>query len=277
MISRAHITAWRATAPWATDAQVEQDLVLSRALVEIFSDPDLNSQLAFRGGTALYKLHLLPAPRYSEDIDLVQTEAGPIGPVLTAIHARLDSWLGEPRRKQGQGVTFIYRFESEIPPVTPLRLKVEINTREHFSVHGFEQKKLEVSSPWFSGGTSIRTYSLEELLGTKLRALYQRKQGRDLFDLALAMQRRPHLDVQKSIECFLEYMRRAAMRVSRAEFQANFLSKMEDPAFLSDIIPLLSPGAADQFDAKHAAEIILDQFIARLPGEPWKGTGQPES
>ena len=35
MIQQAYITAWRATAPWQDDAQVEQDLVLSRAVVEI--------------------------------------------------------------------------------------------------------------------------------------------------------------------------------------------------------------------------------------------------
>ncbi|HPT25749.1 MAG TPA: nucleotidyl transferase AbiEii/AbiGii toxin family protein [Bryobacteraceae bacterium] len=272
MISRAHITAWRGAAPWSTDAQVEQDLVLSRALVEIFSDPVLKSQLAFRGGTALYKLQLLPAPRYSEDIDLVQTDAGAIGPVMTALHARLDHWLGEPRRKQGQGVTFIYRFDSEIPPITPLRLKVEINTREHFSVHGFETKRFEVDSPWFSGAASLRTYFLEELLGTKLRALYQRKEGRDLFDLALALQRRPALDIEKTVGCFLEYMRRSATRVSRAEFEANLLGKMEDPTFLADIAPLLSPDAADQFDARRAGEVILERFISKIPGDSWKGT-----
>lgn len=271
MISRAQITAWRANAPWSTDAQVEQDLVLSRALVEIFSDPLLNSQLAFRGGTALYKLHLLPPPRYSEDIDLVQTEAGVIGPVMTALHSCLDPWLGEPRRKQGQGVTFIYRFESEIPPVTPLRLKVEINTREHFTVYGFEMRKFTVDSPWFSGVANVRTYCLEELLGTKMRALYQRKQGRDLFDLALALERRPEFDAERTVQCFLEYMRRTGFPVSRAEFEANFMNKMDDPAFVADINPLLSPSAASQFDIKRAGEMVLDQFISKLPGEHWKG------
>jgi hypothetical protein len=53
MIPRAHITAWRPQAPWSTDAQVEQDLLLSRAIVEIFSDPLVADSLAFRGGTAL--------------------------------------------------------------------------------------------------------------------------------------------------------------------------------------------------------------------------------
>jgi len=58
--------------------QVEQDLVICRALVEIFSDDWLASSLAFRGGTALHKLYLNPQPRYSEDIDLVQVRAKPI-------------------------------------------------------------------------------------------------------------------------------------------------------------------------------------------------------
>ena len=72
MILRAQITAWREVARWATDAQVEQDLILSRALVTIFSEPTLKTHLAFRGGTALHKLFLNPPSRYSEHIDLVQ-------------------------------------------------------------------------------------------------------------------------------------------------------------------------------------------------------------
>lgn len=67
MIPRDYITEWRAHAPWVQDIQVEQDLVISRALVAIFSYPLLREALAFRGGTALYKLHLKPAARYSED------------------------------------------------------------------------------------------------------------------------------------------------------------------------------------------------------------------
>jgi predicted nucleotidyltransferase component of viral defense system len=77
VIPRDFITEWRAEAPWVQDFQVEQDLVISRALVEIFSHPLLREALAFRGGTALYKLHLKPAARYSEDIDLVQTNPFP--------------------------------------------------------------------------------------------------------------------------------------------------------------------------------------------------------
>ena len=98
MIPQAHITAWRATAPWADDAQVEQDLVLSRAVVEIFADSDLAGALVLRGGTALNKLFIQPPSRYSQDIDLVQAKSGAIGDVLNAIRRCLDPWLGRPKR-----------------------------------------------------------------------------------------------------------------------------------------------------------------------------------
>ena len=85
MIPLDYITAWRARVPWVQDFQVEQDLVISRALVHIFSHPALAEGLAFRGGTALYKLYLRPA-RYSEDIDLVQVRAEASGPIMDALH-----------------------------------------------------------------------------------------------------------------------------------------------------------------------------------------------
>ncbi len=125
MIPRDFITEWRKEAPWVRDFQVEQDLIVSRALVNIFSNRLLSKALAFCGGTALYKLYVKPAARYSEDIDLVQVMAEPAGPVMKALRNVLDSWLGEPRWKQSEGrVTFLYRFNSEdAPPILNRDLK----------------------------------------------------------------------------------------------------------------------------------------------------------
>ena len=220
MIPRDFITEWRAHAPWVADLQVEQDLVICRALVELYSQPIVARSLAFRGGTALYRLHLRPAARYSEDIDLVQIDAGPIGPVLREVHAAIDPWLGAPRWKQSEGrVTLVYRFKSEDVPPVPMKLKIEINSREHFTVLGHRRERFEVASRWFSGGADISTYELEELLGTKLRALYQRKKGRDLFDLALALTR-PAVDRARVVACFTRYMREQGERVTRSMFSA---------------------------------------------------------
>jgi predicted nucleotidyltransferase component of viral defense system len=261
---RAHVTAWRAQAPWATDAQVEQDLVVCRALVDLYSDDLLSREVAFRGGTALHKLFLRPAARYSEDIDLVQVHAEPIGPVLRAMRARLDSWLGEPRWKQGQGrVTFVYRFESEMRPVTPLKLKVEINTREHFSVLDPRRVPFRVDSPWYSGAADVLTYQPEELLGTKLRALYQRKKGRDLFDLSEALAHLADLDAARVVHCLTRYLENDGLRVSRSEFEQNLAEKIEDAVFLGDVPPLLALGAS--FDPPAALRRVQEALIARLP------------
>ena len=269
MIPRDYITEWRAEAPWVEDFQVEQDLVISRALVEIFSHPLLHEELAFRGGTALYKLHLKPAARYSEDIDLVQTKAEPAGPMMEALRAVLDPWLGEPRWKQSEGrVTFVYRFASEDTPPVPLKLKVETNSREHFAVYGFQERPFGVASRWFDGSCDIRTYALDELLGTKLRALYQRKQGRDLFDLATALRFSP-ADPERVVAAFSQYMEHEGHRVTRAQFEENLALKLRDPQFAADITPLLAPDAA--WDIGAAGPLVSSELIARLAGDPWKG------
>lgn len=263
MISPAYITAWRHYAPWVDDAQIEQDLVLSRALADIYSDPFLSAELAFRGGTALHKLFLNPAGRYSEDIDLVQVRAGAIGPVIDALRTRLDHWLGVPQRKQGHGrVTLVYRFTSELPPAIPLRLKVEINTREHFNVFGLSSRSFSLDNPWCQATADIVTYTIEELLGTKLRALYQRKKGRDLYDLWIALSRQDLLDVSKIIASFHRYMEHAGHRVSKVEYIANLDEKLTDISFKRDIFPLLSKDTA--YDPHTAYQLVVERILDLL-------------
>ena len=75
MIPAAAITPWSVSAPWPTRAQAEQDLLLSRLIVELASDPYLRDELIFRGGTCLHKLHL-PVPSATAT---AQTEAEAVG------------------------------------------------------------------------------------------------------------------------------------------------------------------------------------------------------
>ncbi len=265
MIPRDYITEWRMQAPWVQDFQVEQDLVISRALIEIFTHPVLKDALAFRGGTALYKLHIHPPARYSEDIDLVQVRAEPAGPMMDAIREVLNPWLGRPHWKQTEGrVTFVYRFQSEdVPPLT-LRLKVEINTREHFTVYGFTRLPFTVSSRWFEGSGKITTYALDELLATKLRALYQRRKGRDLFDLAVALEKTT-LNPDRVIAAFVQYMEHGGHDVTRPRFEQNIEAKLCDALFNADIGPLLATGFS--WNSKEAAESVRSRLIARLPDD----------
>lgn len=263
MIPQAYITEWSAKVPWQTNEQVEQDLVICRALVEIFSDKFLAERLAFRGGTALHKLYLEPQPRYSEDIDLVQITNEPFGPVIDALRDKL-SFLGVPTRKQKENNnTLVFRFESEFPPVQKLRLKVETNCREHFSVLGLTKIPFKVDSSWFKGSCNITTYQLEELLGTKLRALYQRRKGRDLYDLHKAFTLKEALNTDKLIKCYLEYMKfSVGNSPGQKQFIDNMELKMKDSEFHGDITALIRP--TEKYDQDIAYENVRTEILMKL-------------
>jgi len=151
-------------------------------------------------------------------------------------------------------------------PPKAMRLKLEINSREHFTEHGHVSRRFEVRSRWWSGSADITTFSLEELLGTKLRALYQRKKGRDLFDLWYAIEK--GADPAGIVACFTRYMRESAVDVSRAEFEQNLAAKLEDEIFAADMAPLLRQGIA--WDVAQAGQVVMSQLLARLPGAPWR-------
>lgn len=202
MIPKDFITEWREHAPWVTDAQVEQDLVVSRALVEIFD------VCRARAAAPLpWRHRAVQAPRTS-------------------------------RRA-------LLRGHRSRPDVT---------------------RRFEVRSRWWSGSADITTFSLEELLGTKLRALYQRKKGRDLFDLWYAIEK--GADPAGIVACFTRYMRESAVDVSRAEFEQNLAAKLEDQIFVADMTPLLREGIA--WDVAQAGQVVMSQLLARLSGAPWK-------
>jgi predicted nucleotidyltransferase component of viral defense system len=259
MIPQDAINQWRKTAPWPQNVQVEQDLILSRALVEIFQDEGVSKSLVLRGGTALHKLFVDKPMRYSEDIDLVQHTQGPIGPILDGLRDRLDALLGKPRRERNPGtVTLLYRMESEIPPVVPLKLKVEINSREHFDVFGIIEKRFEVKSSWFNGEAHVKTYIPEELLGTKLRALYQRRKGRDLFDQWGGLEMKG-MNVGKIIEAFNRYMKFEEARITGPMFKKNLEAKMEMDIFHQDLRPLL--GDSVEYDVNQAAEVVTKRLL----------------
>ena len=263
MIPKPYIAKWQDYVPWKQFYQVEQDLVISRALVEIFSDEFLKDNLAFRGGTALHKLYLNPATRYSEDIDLVQIKPGLIKPIMERLK-KVITFFEEPRKTQvrGHGAKALYRFTSEYEEIR-LRLKIEINCKEHFNVLDWIDFPFEVESDWFSGKADIRTYDINELLGTKLRALYQRSKGRDLFDLDYS-RLNMELDLNQIIECFKAYTKFATGKrpPSKKEFLLNIEEKENDPDFTGDMEALLRPEIA--YNQEAAFEWLKNELIEKI-------------
>jgi predicted nucleotidyltransferase component of viral defense system len=262
MIPRRYIKEWKEFALWPDDAQVEQDLVIEKALLQLFSNPFLRERLAFRGGTALHKIFLKPQSRYSEDIDLVQIKAEPIKETLDAIRLQL-GFLGKPSVKQKtNNNTLVYRFESETPPVINLRLKIEINCREHFTVMGYKEIDHKIDNSWANGSCKLISFDIEEMLGTKLRALYQRKKGRDLFDLYHALTTLD-LDTGILLKCYKEYMAFSVGKPpTRKQFLLNMEQKLEDPDFEGDIYAILRPGV--EYDQAKAYKLIKTELINKI-------------
>lgn len=275
MIPIMNITAWTANAPWAEIRQVEQDLIISRALVELFSDVMLASELRFRGGTALHKLHFPKPFRYSEDIDLVRTTTGPIGPLLDRIRSVLEPWLGHATFEQSITAPKLrFRVQAE-DGTAEIKLKVEINTRETKAFDAPVKLRYAVENPWFTYSADIATFSREELLATKLRALLQRDKGRDLLDLSHGLEIFMGLNTARVVECLNLYLTDGQTPISRAQAEQRMFAKLASPGFVTDIRPLLSPEDADKLTERAIRDAfiaVFDKLIAAMTGEPWAKT-----
>jgi len=170
----------------------------------------LGTELRFRGGTALHKLHFPKPLRYSEDIDLVRSAAGPVGPILDRIRQTLEPWLGMAAIDRTESATKL-RFRTEAEDSSAeIKLKIEINTRERQAFDPPQAIPYAVDNPWCAGRSNISTFSREELLATKLRALLQRQKGRDLLDLFQAFEALEDLNAVRIVECLGLYLERDA-------------------------------------------------------------------
>jgi predicted nucleotidyltransferase component of viral defense system len=273
MIPTQNIVAWSKMAPWAEPRQVEQDLIIARALVQLFSDPFMQQELRFRGGTALNKLHFPKPLRYSEDIDLTRTKEGASKPIWDRVHDFLDPWLGDPEYCRSQTAPALrYRVEAE-DGSAPIRLKIEINEAEITALDEPRASPFKVENPWFSGETYIPTFSTEEILATKMRALLQRNKGRDLVDLAHALQIFPELDAQRTVDMFVAYVKQKP--IPRWEAEKRMFEKLERRGFLADVYPLLTAEERARFDeaaGRRAFRDVFEGLISRMPGKPWATT-----
>lgn len=271
MIPRAFLQEWTAHAPWPDPRQVEQDLIICRALCDLFSSRPLQGKIAFRGGTAINKLLFEKPLRYSEDIDLVQTQAEPIGSTIDGVRAAL-SWLGKPQRERvPHGWHLVFRFDPEESSGSPLKLKIEINTREHENLIGLKTYPFAVGNGWYTGEAEIVSFAPEEVFGTKLRALLQRHKNRDLFDLNRGLLQLS-LDRDRVIACFQHYLGQEGHPITRANAEERMLHKLNQ-SLTDDIAPLLPAHVTfSAEDAIAAFGRVWRELIGRIPGDPWKSS-----
>ena len=256
MIPKRLITEQRANIHWQENKYIEQDMVINRALIDLYNNESIRDNLVFRGGTALNKLFLSAPFRYSEDIDFVLIEAKGVGFLMDAIKASL-SWLGKAHTtRDRRGFKVVYAFENV--DGTKSKLKIETNTTEHFRFFHHKKVPFSFSSKWFSGDTTIITYELEELMGTKLRALYQRRKGRDLFDIWHVFHQ-GLVDTKKVVDVFHAYNKYNGIKITRKDFVDNLFKKRDNKDFRQDIRLLLPVDATYHFD--DAFSFVIEKIV----------------
>lgn len=257
MIPQAAITEWAARVPWATPEQIEQDLLLSRLIVEIARDDYLGNELIFRGGTCLHKLHVDRPWRYSEDLDYVRRSGGGIAE-LTRAATRIGEAIGMEVRTRITEHPKIY-LRAPYESGGRMRVKIEINTFERSPAIEPVRVGYVVRSSWFEGAADVTTFALPELVATKLRALYQRLKGRDLFDLWLAITQL-RADPAEIVAAFAPY-RPDGYTPGLAE--RNLREKLPRSIFRDNLRALVSewPGG---YDIDGAAELVISELIHRL-------------
>jgi len=269
VIPQPFITEWSARAPWRSDSQIEQDLILSRLIVEIAGDELLARELAFRGGTCLHKLHLPEPARYSEDLDYTRTSPEPrIGECLAALRRiAAQTGLTEAKRRfpshDSDMACIWFRASSQADATVQISIKIEINVQETTPHRPYILLPYRVESRWWSGTADVPTFLVEEILATKLRALYTRRKGRDLYDLWLALTQLT-FEERLVIDGLAHYMKSRIF--SYRQLHANLAEKLANAEFLDDISGLTSD--LHGFEYLSAAELVMQRLGMRLRNAP---------
>ncbi|HQS85031.1 MAG TPA: nucleotidyl transferase AbiEii/AbiGii toxin family protein, partial [Alphaproteobacteria bacterium] len=119
-----------------------------------------------------------------------------------------------------------------------------------------------MDSAWFTGATDIITYEMDELMATKLRALYQRRKGRDLFDVWYVADRNL-INLDQVFEIFYKYCSYNDVKITGEEFLKNLELKKEHRDFHMDMSVLLPSKLHWNFE--EAYQFVVDNVICRLP------------
>lgn len=257
MIPYDTVTAWGVSHPWPTREQIEQDMLLSKALCEIYSNDFLAGELVFRGGTAIHKL-VLPQPyRYSEDLDFVRSNAGGIGGIMREL-TELGKRSGYiVKTRIGQYPKIYWQCAAQTGYT--IRIKIEINTYERSPALPLTKIGHAIHTAWYTGKADVRVFQNEELAATKIRALYQRAKGRDLFDLWLLINE-IGIDVELSRLAFAAY--RPEGLSSRKAIE-NLERKLGDEKFRTDIVSMVNADIND-YRIEEAASQVIDMYLSRL-------------
>lgn len=220
---------------------LEKVFRLSDLLRTVYENGFLKDRLVIKGGTAINFIYF-KTPRLSVDIDFN----------FVSDEARED--MLKSRENIDRILTKIFMMEGyEIEKVQPYallqynlkynntagnidRIKIEINFMERIPVFGIMEKKIKVlDNPEFK----VKTYRLEELFATKMRALMTRAAARDLFDVYMLLKSGLKFDERALKKCFVFYF---CLAEDFRKLSAESLGEINPLDIKKFLLPLMEKG-----------------------------------
>lgn len=158
--------------------------VISQIAALTISEP---GSLVFKGGTALNKVYLQKTQRFSEDadFDLVTENANKsLYQFCKKLTAGLQNYRIAEFRKVHSTMQFYCMYETPLGGVDNVR--IDISPKRLLTAKPLESN--QITSEFTHSSTSgIKVYSIEDLTARKMNALATRTEGKDVYDVHMAL------------------------------------------------------------------------------------------
>lgn len=264
------IRSWADEIGTANQLLAEQDFRLVHLLAAIAENTDTAQKLYLKGGTAINKLYLQDRglSRLSVDLDfnhigskeqVFKERNEVINQLLKIIQSHNNTYHLEVSEKRYEQTTIRAAYTS-LAGSAPQRIKIEISHVERFPILPTLMKPLSLPR---EGKVAVTTYKLEELISTKIRALYDRLKGRDVYDMWSA-NRVESLDKTAVRKLFLYYFYRDRKVFNPKTFAQRMQKAISENTISDDVSGFVRPNLS--FDLRQASKDVVNwlSFLSNL-------------
>lgn len=259
MIPREALSHWDDVVPWDDSSLVEQDLALTRLILDIANHPTLFDKLSLKGGTCLHKLWLPEPWRYSEDLDYNRiVSSDPLEIINSLREVASDTGFSDTIFKQNKLFLHLWLLDA-LKDGQEFRVKIDIQREIKPDSSAYQYRQLVIDSPWYNNRASVRANTAEDIIASKVLASFQRARPRDLFDMWAAIKAGivTYADVASR---FASYRPDNPERWNTGKAARNLVAKLSDHSYIAELerISVYAPFTYDKYEYIRIAADLID-------------------
>lgn len=220
---------------------LETTLKLMEVLSKIFTDDSLKNKLVLKGGSAV-NFYIGDLTRLFLDVDLdlkvsdeayIKQEKEKLSLQLLRVMEYLDYEYSLKKSRHSYSLdSFCFPYKKKNGNIDYLKIEINYSCSNHLYPDELLSKKESIID------TDISVLNLNELVGMKLKALYDRTSIKDLFDIFQLINIFPSLDDQAIRKSFLFYYTLASLKYENDTFnKINCITKKNLISTLYPVIP----------------------------------------